>query len=149
MRSNLSGSRAVASWIAQLVVAAALLPTLAYQLAGVEESVRLFSQLGIEPWGRIGSALAQLVAGLMLFIPATAALGALLAMLLILAAIAAHLTVLGIDVQGDGGLLFALACVVLTGSAVVLWLRRAQLWILERRLRQLRGVRLQTNRKLP
>jgi hypothetical protein len=52
--------------------------------------------------------------------------------------------VLGIEFQGDGGLLFALALIVLAASGVVLWLRRPQLRRLERRLRQWRGVRLRT-----
>ena len=44
-----------------------------------------------------------------------------------LGAIGGHLTKLGIEVQGDGGLLFALACTSLVAALVVLWLRRRDL----------------------
>ena len=42
-------------------------------------------------------------------------------------AILSHLMVLGIEVKGDGGLLFGLALIVFACSATVLTIRRAQL----------------------
>ncbi len=63
----------------------------------------------------------------LLLVPSTAAIGAALALGVISGAVVSHLTKLGIEVQGDGGLLFALALVVLVGSAIVLWLRRREL----------------------
>ena len=47
--------------------------------------------------------------------------GALLAVGTMSGAILTHLTVLGIEVQGDGGTLFALALIVAIASAWVLW----------------------------
>jgi hypothetical protein len=49
-------------------------------------------------------------------------------------AIGSHLTVLGIEIKGDGGLLFALAVIAFAGSAVVLLIRRAQIPMLARLL---------------
>ena len=69
----------------------------------------------------------ELVAAVLLLVPSTAALGALLAMGLMAGAIVSHLTVLGIEVKGDGGLLFALALIVFASASVVLFLRRADL----------------------
>jgi hypothetical protein len=115
------------SWAAQLVVAAILAQTLFFKFTAAPESVYIFSTLGLEPWGRIGSGLAELVAVVLLLVPATAALGGLVALGVIAGAIASHLGPLGIEVQGDGGLLFTLACVVLAASALVVWLRRREL----------------------
>jgi hypothetical protein len=115
------------SWVAQIVVAAILGQTLFFKFTAAPESVYIFTTLGLEPWGRIGSGIAELVAVVLLLVPATAAVGALVALGVIVGAIASHLGPLGIEVQGDGGLLFALACVVFAGSAVVVWIRRREL----------------------
>jgi len=130
MDSQLSKGQKTLSWIAQGVVAVILLQTLFFKFTAAPESVWIFETLGLEPWGRIGSGIAELVAAVLLLVPATAALGALMALGVIAGAIGAHLTKLGIEVQGDGGLLFGLALVVLFGSLTVLWLRRRQLpWL--------------------
>jgi hypothetical protein len=63
----------------------------------------------------------------LLLVPSTAALGALVALGVIVGALGAHLGPLGIEVMGDGGLLFGLACAVFAGSALVVWLRRREL----------------------
>ena len=115
------------SWSAQIVVAAILAQTLFFKFTAAPESVYIFTTLGLEPWGRIGSGIAELAATVLLLVPGRAAIGALVALGVILGALASHLGPLGIEVQGDGGLLFALACVVLVGSALVAWLRRREL----------------------
>jgi hypothetical protein len=84
--------------------------------------------------GRIGSGVAELIASVLLLIPATAAFGAILAMGVMAGAIVSHLTILGIEVKGDGGLLFGLAIVVFICSAIVLFIRRADLPIMNRLL---------------
>jgi putative oxidoreductase len=127
---QLTKTQRAASWTAQLIVAAVLLQTLFFKFTGAEESIYIFRTLGMEPWGRIGSGVAELIAAVLLLIPGTAATGALLALAVISGAIVSHLTVLGVEVQGDGGLLFALAWVVFVGSAIVVFLRRHQLPVL-------------------
>ena len=134
MNNHLTTAQAVTSWILQLAAAVILLQTLFFKFSGAEESVYIFTTLGMEPWGRIGSGVAELAASILLLIPATAPLGALLAMSLMAGAIASHLTVLGIEIQGDGGLLFALAVAVLVSAAVILAIRRAQIPVLGRYL---------------
>lgn len=124
----------IVSWALQLLVAGILLQTLFFKFTGAEESVYIFSTLGAEPWGRIGSGVVELVAALLLLVPATTPLGALLTMGLMAGAIGSHLTVLGIEVRGDGGLLFALAATAFAGSAIVLLIRRAQVPFLARLL---------------
>jgi hypothetical protein len=140
MTDRLTGAPRVVAWIAQLAVAAILAQTLFFKFTAAPESVWIFSTLGLEPAGRIGSAVAELVAVVLLLLPATAALGALLALAVISGAIVSHLTKLGIEIQGDGGLLFGLALAVFAGSLVVLWLRRAQLPIVGTRLAGRRPV---------
>jgi hypothetical protein len=127
--------RAAASWVLQLIVAGILLQTLFFKFTGAEESVYIFSRLGMEPWGRIGSGLAELAAGIMLLVPSLAAFGALLSIVVISGAIMSHLGILGIEILGDGGLLFYLALTVLVGSLGILYLRRAQLTPIVARLR--------------
>lgn len=124
----------VTSWVLQLLAAAILAQTLFFKFTGAPESVYIFTTLGAEPWGRIGSGVAELIACALLLIPATIPFGALLALGVISGAIASHLTRLGIVVQNDGGLLFGLAVTVLACSAAILWIRRAQGAALARRL---------------
>lgn len=116
-----------AVWIAQLIVAAILGQTLFFKFSAAPESVWIFTRLGVEPWGRWLSGAVELLAVVLLLTPRGAVWGALLAAGVLLGAIGSHLTVLGIQVQGDGGTLFGLAVVALTCSAGVLWMRRAQL----------------------
>jgi hypothetical protein len=125
------------SWILQILAAAILLQTLYFKFTGAPESKFIFQTLGAEPWGRVGTGLAELVASLLLLWPRRAVFGALLAMGLMSGAIASHLTRLGIVVQNDGGLLFGLAVTVFSASAAVLWLRRSQVIILGETLRRM------------
>ena len=132
---NLSKTQVVLSWALQLAAAGILLQTLFFKFTGAEESVYIFTSLGAEPWGRIGSGIVELIASVLLLIPATASLGALLALGVMGVAIVSHLTVLGLDVKGDGGLLFGLALVVFASCAVVFTLRRTQLLVVGQYLR--------------
>jgi putative oxidoreductase len=114
-------------WVVRLVAAGVLLQTLYFKFTGAPESVYIFTALGMEPWGRIGSGVAELIASGLLLWTGTAGFGGILAAALMTAAIISHLTNLGIEVQGDGGLLFALAWVVLICSAITVALHRAEL----------------------
>ena len=120
------------SWALQLAVAGILLQTLFFKFTGAEESVYIFSTLGAEPWGRIGSGVVELIASLMLLVPLAAPFGAVLTMAVMTGAILSHLTILGVEVKGDGGLLFGLAVAAFVGSAIVLLLRRGQVLALGR-----------------
>ncbi|HKY34272.1 MAG TPA: YHS domain-containing (seleno)protein, partial [Candidatus Polarisedimenticolia bacterium] len=135
LQAGSPGAAAVrAAWVLQLLAAVILFQTLFFKFTGAEESVYIFTTLGMEPWGRIGSGLAELVAVILLLIPRTAALGAMLSLGVISGALMSHLTRLGIEVQGDGGLLFGLAVVVFAACAGVAWLRRSEIPIAGPRL---------------
>jgi putative oxidoreductase len=107
-------------WGARLLAALILLQTLFFKFTASAESVYIFTTVGMEPWGRILVGILELIAGVMLIIPRTAWMGAALALGLMAGAIGMHLTLLGIDVQGDGGYLFFLALIVTICSAYTL-----------------------------
>lgn len=113
--------RVVLRWLPNLIAAAILLQTLYFKFSAAPESVYIFSTIGAEPAGRIGSGVVELVAAVLLLWPAFAWAGAFLALGTMSGAILTHLAVLGIEVQGDGGTLFALAVIVAFASAWVLW----------------------------
>ncbi len=116
-----------ASWILQSAVALILGQTLFFKFTGAPESRWIFEQLSAEPWGRWASGSVELLAVALLLIPRSAAIGAVLALGIMAGAITSHLTILGLEVQGDGGTLFALAVVAFVASAGVAWIRRSEL----------------------
>jgi putative oxidoreductase len=138
LATPLAGRTKAAAWTAQLVAAAILGQTLFFKFSAAPESVHIFTVLGAEPWGRIGSGVVELVAVILLLAPRTAALGGLLAMGVMAGAIGSHLTQLGVEIvvngESDGGLLFALAVVTFLAGGVVVGLRRAQLPLVGARL---------------
>ena len=123
----LSRPALITSWLCQFTAAAILGQTLFFKFTGAPESRYIFATLGVEPWGRIGTGVLELVAVALLLFPRTPALGAVLAMGLMGGAIMSHLTKLGIEVQGDHGLLFTLALVTLVAAGIVTLLRRREL----------------------
>jgi putative oxidoreductase len=110
----------IISWLLRLTAAIILLQTLYFKFTGQPESVELFTKLGVEPWGRIGTGILELCASILLLVPATVFLGALLGVGLMAGAILAHLTVIGIESKGDGGQLFMLAISVLVCCLILL-----------------------------
>jgi uncharacterized membrane protein YphA (DoxX/SURF4 family) len=108
----------------RFIAAFIMLQTLYFKFTAAPESVYIFETLGLEPVGRIGSGIVELIASILLLIPKTVWAGTLLALGIISGAILSHLTKLGIEVQGDGGFLFILALVVFVSSAIVLWHHR-------------------------
>ncbi|MBS1507836.1 MAG: DoxX family protein [Bacteroidetes bacterium] len=114
-------------WAARIVAALLLLQTLFFKFTAAPESVEIFTKLGMEPWGRIGTGVMELIASILILVPFTVWLGALLAVGLMAGAVLSHLTVLGVEVQGDGGQLFAYAVIVLICGLFSFWQSRSQL----------------------
>jgi uncharacterized membrane protein YphA (DoxX/SURF4 family) len=125
--NSLTRTQKVVSWILRLTAAVILLQTLFFKFTGAPESVYIFTKLGMEPWGRYGSGVAELIASILLLSSCHCWLGALLALGVMGGAIISHLTRLGIVVQNDGGLLFGLAITVAVCCAAVLVLHRRQI----------------------
>jgi len=114
------------SWLLRIVAAVILLQTLYFKFTAQPESVILFSKLGVEPWGRIGTGIIELIASILLLIPRTKIIGAFLGVGLMGGAILSHLLVIGIESQGDGGQLFILAIVVLICCCILLVMHRKE-----------------------
>ena len=126
----------IVDWIVRIVVAVILLQTLYFKFSGAKESVYIFTTLGAEPWGRIGSGVVELIASLFLLVPRTAAFGALLVFGTACGAIFSHLTKLGLAIPAvdDHGELFGLAITIFLGSLIVLYFRRREIPIVGPRL---------------
>jgi hypothetical protein len=108
-------------WVVRLLAAIIMLQTLYFKFSASPESVYIFTTVGMEPWGRIGVGVMELLASVLILITATAWIGAGLALGLMGGAILMHLTLLGIEVQGDGGQLFIYAVIVSFCSLYILW----------------------------
>ena len=136
MNMPLSKGLSITSWILQLVAAVILFQTLFFKFTGAKESIYIFSTVGMEPWGRIGSGVVELIASILLVIPATVTVGAIISLATISGAIFFHLTKLGIALPAvnDRGELFALAVVVFVVSLAILFIRRAEIPLVGNRL---------------
>ena len=111
-------------WVLRIIPALIMLQTLFFKFTGAAESIYIFSKLNIEPWGRYGSGMAELIAGILLLIPRYSVWGALLALGVMGGAILSHLTILGIEIMGDKGQLFYMALITVACSAIILFLNR-------------------------
>jgi len=130
--NSLTNIQKIASWIVRLTAAIILLQTLYFKFTGAPESIYIFTKVGLEPWGRYGSGVVELIAAILLLSSCHCWLGALLALGMMGGAIMSHLTKLGIVVQNDGGLLFGLALTVAMCSAFTLFLHRRDIPLLSR-----------------
>ena len=114
-------------WALRLIAAVIMLQTLFFKFTASPESVYIFSKLGIEPWGRIGIGIAELISVILLLIPRTTSIGALLAVGIMAGALLSHFTMLGIVVQNDDGELFLLALLVFIISSILVFIFRKNL----------------------
>ena len=108
-------------WIIKLIAVIILVQTLYFKFTAAPESVFIFSTLGIEPFGRIGSGIVELIASILILIPRTTLLGAVLGFATMLGAIFSHIFVLGIEIQNDGGTLFVLAVITLLCCLILIY----------------------------
>lgn len=114
------------SWLFRIAAAVILFQTLYFKFTGHPESVDLFTKLGVEPWGRIGTGVIELIAGVLLLIPSTVIFGTVLGIGLMGGAILSHLLVIGIESKGDGGQLFILAIVTLVCCSITAYIFRKE-----------------------
>ena len=105
-------------WIVRLLAAVILLQTLYFKFTAHPQSVHLFTVLGMEPWGRIGTGVLELIASILILYPRTTGYGALLGMGLMAGAIFFHLTKLGIVFDGDA-VLFIYALTVFISCTIL------------------------------
>ena len=124
----------VCIWLLRLIAAIIMLQTLFFKFSGAEESIYIFTKLGIEPWGRIGTGIIELIASIFILNPRTTGLGAIMGMGVMAGALLSHLTTLGIAVKDDGGQLFTYALIVFFSCAFLLVFHINQVILLLKRL---------------
>lgn len=123
----------IVAFVLSLYISFVFVQSLFFKWTGSEESIFIFATLrewsGIglfEPFGRWFIGFSELVASiLLLFVPRGRMWGAGMAFVIISGAIFFHLfTPLGVEIKGDGGLLFTLACGVWLSSVAILFIHR-------------------------
>lgn len=127
-------TKQVVYWLARLVAAIIMLQTLYFKFTGAPESVKIFTTVGMEPWGRYTVGVFELMASVLLLINTTAWVGGGLALGLMAGAIGMHVTLLGIEVEDDGGLLFFYAVLVAVCAIVVLLVNKVTISAMVKRL---------------
>jgi uncharacterized membrane protein YphA (DoxX/SURF4 family) len=115
-------------WLLRILAALIMLQTLYFKFSAAPESVFIFNSLGLEPYGRIGIGVLELITSVLILIPVSSAFGALLAIGLMAGAIFSHATKLGIIVMDDGGQLFVYALIVLICSIFLFIKQRKELY---------------------
>ena len=113
-------SRNLLLWACRIIAALIMLQTLYFKFTGAAESVYIFSQVGMEPEGRFATAIAELIASILILIPKTSLVGASIALFIMIGAIATHVSILGIEVMNDGGQLFIYAIIVALASFYII-----------------------------
>ena len=126
----------IISWALRLTVAIILLQTLYFKFTAHPDSVHIFSALGIEPWGRMGLGIVELITALLILTPKTKIIGMINSLGIIIGAVFSHLLVLGVTVGNDGGSLFTLAIIVFIASTLFLILHKSEVLILLKRLKK-------------
>ena len=114
-------------WIVKILAAVILLQTLFYKFSGAEESVFIFEKLGLEPYGRIGLGVIELITAILILTPRTTLIGAILGTGILVGAVFSHIFVLGIEVQNDGGGLFALAVIALVCCLILFFAKKSEI----------------------
>ncbi|MCC6584375.1 MAG: DoxX family protein [Chitinophagales bacterium] len=90
-------------------------------------AVYIFQRIGMESAGRYGVAVLECITILLLLVPKMAWRGAILGSLMMFGAICMHLTLSEINIEGDGGLMFASAVVVLLCCLSIIGFHKADL----------------------
>jgi hypothetical protein len=117
------------SWVAQIIAAIILAQTLFFKFIGAPESVAIFTKLGVEPFGRYVAGVMELITVILLVRSKTSWLGAIVGLATMAGALLAHFTVIGIESDGDGGLLFSLAIITAICCALVAFIRKSDLLV--------------------
>lgn len=118
--------RSIGIWILRLVPAVILLQTLYFKFTAHPESVKLFTEIGMEPWGRIGTGIIELIAAILLLIPRFTGFGALLGLAMMTGALYFHLTKIGVNFNGDP-LLFIYAVITFVCCAMLILIYKSKL----------------------
>lgn len=123
-------------WVLRLTVAVILLQTLYFKFTAHPDSVHIFSVLGVEPWGRIGLGIIELITAILILLPKTKIIGMATSLGIIIGAVFSHILVLGVNLSNDGGGLFTLAIIVLIASSGFLIMNKAEFFSIIKKFRK-------------
>lgn len=115
----------IVSWIAQIIAVVIMGQSLFYKFTAHEESVAIFTDINMEPYGRILIGVLEVFACLLLLKRSSAHYGALLGFGIMGGAVIGHFTQIGFE--GARGQLGAMAFLVMICCAVILFIRRMEL----------------------
>jgi len=127
-------SSTILLWVLRIIAAVIMLQTLYFKFSAAEESVFIFTEMCIEPWGHIATGIFELIASILILYRPTLIFGAIMAAGIMSGAILSHLTVLGVEVKDDGGQLFAYALIVWMCSAIIIWIEKEKIMQLVKKL---------------
>lgn len=119
-------TKIILSWVLRILIAVAFLQTLRFKFTGHPDSVDIFSALGVEPWGRIGLGVVELITAILIIVPRSKLAGIFSSFVIILGAIFSHFLVLGVNVEDDSGALFTLATIVLLATIILFFIHKEQ-----------------------
>ena len=117
----------ILSWGCRLTIAIIFIQTLRHKFLATDESVHIFTQAGVEPWGRILTGILELLASICILFPRTVWMGAMVTLVIMGGAIFFHITDLGIVVLNDRGGLFMLALTVFSFAIITLYIHRNEI----------------------
>lgn len=120
----MSRPKQIFTWILRLISVFLMVQSLFFKFSAAPESVYIFSTLNMEPWGRIGTGVVELIASVLILIPRTTWLGALIGVGTMAGAIFFHLTKLGVEVNGDHGQLFIYAVITFVSCLLIVFIER-------------------------
>ncbi len=112
-------SKLIFTWILRLIAVFLMVQSLFFKFSAAPESVYIFSTLNMEPWGRIGTGVVELIASALILVPRTTWLGGLIGAGTMSGAIFFHLTTLGVEVKEDGGQLFIYAVITFVSCVLL------------------------------
>lgn len=124
-------AKTIGIWALRLIPAIIFLQTLFFKFTGAPEPIFIFDTLGVGDFGRYGTGIMELISAILLLIPSKTWMGAVLGVGIMAGAILSHLTVLGIEVMGDGGLLFMMGVVAFICCAILVWINRQEVPVLK------------------
>lgn len=99
------------SWTFRILAAMILTQSLVYKFGSHPDSIMLFTELGVEPAGRVSLGIVELVVALLILYPRTTLLGGILGVFIMAGALFTHFFLIGIIFNNDGGKLFGLAVI--------------------------------------
>ena len=110
----------------KLIIAVIFLQSLYCKFSAHPQAIYIFTMLDLEPYGRIGIGIAELVLSVLIFIPRYSLLAIFGSLGMMIGAVYSHLTKIGIVVrwneQGDGGILFSMAIIVCIISSILIFI---------------------------